>query len=63
MTLQDQYNKWKETTLKKTLEKFKDRKERFETSAGVEVPRVAVPSGGLDTPRDEHAGLLGHRLG
>ncbi len=48
MTIQDQYKKWKETTLKKSLEKFKERKERFETSAGIEVPRVALP--GLDTP-------------
>jgi len=44
MTLQDQYNKWKETTLKKSLDKFKERKERFETSAGIEVPRVAMPA-------------------
>jgi len=60
MTINDQYNKWKESTLKKSLDKFKERKERFETSAGVEVPRVALPAdgGGLDTPRDEHAGLL-----
>jgi methylmalonyl-CoA mutase, N-terminal domain len=43
MTLNDQYNKWKESTLKKSLEKFKERKERFETSAGIEVPRVAMP--------------------
>ena len=43
MTLNDQYNKWKETTLKKSFEKFKERKERFETSAGIEVPRVALP--------------------
>jgi methylmalonyl-CoA mutase N-terminal domain/subunit len=47
MTLNEQYKKWKETTLKKSLEKFKERKERFETSAGVEIPRVALP--GLDT--------------
>ena len=45
MTLNDQYNKWKENTLKKSLEKFKERKERFETSAGIEVPRVALPDG------------------
>jgi hypothetical protein len=38
MTINEQYNKWKETTLKKSLEKFKERKERFETSAGIEVP-------------------------
>ena len=44
MTINEQYNKWKETTLKKSLEKFKERKERFETSAGIEVPRVALPA-------------------
>ena len=63
MTIQEQYDRWKATTLKKSLDKFKERKERFETSAGIEVPRVALPRGfdtpsGLDTPRDEHAGLL-----
>ncbi len=47
MTLQNQYNKWKESTLKKSLDKFKERKERFETSAGIEIPRVALP--GEDT--------------
>ncbi|HXD11236.1 MAG TPA: methylmalonyl-CoA mutase family protein, partial [Anaerolineales bacterium] len=52
MTINDQYNKWKESTLKKSLEKFKERKEHFETSAGIEVPRVAMPAG-LDTP-EEH---------
>ena len=45
MTLQEQYNKWKETTLKKSLDKFKERKEHFETSSGIEVPRVALPVG------------------
>ena len=59
MTLNEQYNKWKETTLKKTLEKFKERKERFATSSEIEVPRVAMPAGGLDTP-GEH-GLLDHQ--
>jgi methylmalonyl-CoA mutase N-terminal domain/subunit len=63
MTLKDSFLKWQETTLKKTLEKFSERKTRFETSAGVEVPRVALP--GLDTPRgldtaDERR-LLDHR--
>ena len=43
MTLQEQYNKWKQTTLKKSLDKFKERKERFETSSGIELPRVALP--------------------
>ena len=57
MTLNDQYNKWKENTLKKSLEKFKERKERFETSAGVEVPRVALPLGGDDTGRGDESYL------
>ncbi|MCI0556373.1 MAG: methylmalonyl-CoA mutase family protein [Anaerolineae bacterium] len=63
MTIQEQYNRWKETTLKKSLDRFKERKERFETSSGIEVPRVALPIGGsgLDTPREEHAGLLDHQ--
>jgi methylmalonyl-CoA mutase N-terminal domain/subunit len=61
MTLNDQYNKWKESTLKKSLEKFKERKERFETSAGVEMPRVALPTGGLDTTAEEHRRLLDHQ--
>jgi len=43
MTIQDQYKKWKETVLKKSLDKFKERKEIFATSSGIEVPRVAMP--------------------
>lgn len=43
MTLSDRFTQWKETTLKKSLEKFKERKERFETSSGIEVPRLATP--------------------
>ncbi len=42
-TLQDQYNRWKETTLKKSLEKTKERKEKFQTTAGIEIPRLALP--------------------
>ena len=43
MTFNDQYNKWKQSTLKKSLDRFKERKERFEYSSGVEVPRLALP--------------------
>ncbi len=43
MILNDQYNKWKEKTLKKSLDKFKGRKEHFETSAGIKVLRAALP--------------------
>ncbi len=48
MTLQDQYNKWKENTLKRSLDKFKERKTRFETSSGIELPRLALPDVGLN---------------
>src|SRR6266498_1746369 len=44
MSLNEQYNKWKETTLKKSLDKFKERRERFETSSGIELPRIGLPS-------------------
>jgi methylmalonyl-CoA mutase, N-terminal domain len=43
MTLKDSFQKWQETILKKSLDKFKERKARFETSSGIEVPRVPVP--------------------
>jgi methylmalonyl-CoA mutase, N-terminal domain len=55
MTLQDQYNKWQEKTLKRSLDKFAERKPRFETSAGIEIPRVALPL--HDEP--DYAGNLG----
>ena len=63
MTINDQYNKWKESTLKKSLEKFKERRERFETSAGIDVPRVALPvdGGGLDTTAENRRHLLDHQ--
>ena len=43
MTLQDQYNRWKESTLKRSLDKFPERKQRFETSSGIELPRLGLP--------------------
>jgi methylmalonyl-CoA mutase N-terminal domain/subunit len=55
MTINEQYSKWKETTLKKSLDKFKERRERFETSAGIEVPRVALPSHASTTGQENAA--------
>ncbi len=49
MTLKDSFQKWQETILRKSLDKFKERKVRFETSSGIEVPRVPLP--GLDAER------------
>jgi methylmalonyl-CoA mutase N-terminal domain/subunit len=44
MTLKASFQKWQETILRKSLDKFKERKERFETSSGIEVPRVPLPA-------------------
>ena len=44
MTIKDSFQKWQDTILKKSLDKFKERKARFETSSGIEVPRVPVPA-------------------
>src|ERR1051325_11401368 len=54
MTLKDSFQKWQETTLKKSLDKFKERKERFETSSGIEVPRVPLPDGDRDASSRDH---------
>lgn len=54
MNIQKQYDRWKEATLRKTLEKSPERKPRFETSAGIQVPRVALPK---DEDKDYEAKL------
>ena len=43
MTLKDSFQKWQDTILNRSLDKFKERKERFETSSGIEVPRLPLP--------------------
>ena len=58
MNLQAQYNKWKETTLKKSLDKTSERKTRFETTAGIELPRLSLP-GEADPVYPERLGFPG----
>ena len=58
MTLQDQYKKWQENILKKSLDKFKERRERFETSSGIEAPRLSLP-GGADSAYLDRLGFPG----
>lgn len=58
MTLQEQYKKWQENILKKSLDKFKERRERFETSSGIELPRLALP-GEADPVYSERLGFPG----
>ena len=54
MTIKASFQKWQETTLKKSLDKFKERKERFETSSGIEMPRVPLPDD-ASSPGQENA--------
>ena len=44
MPIHDQYTRWKENTLKKVTDKFPERKTRFETSSGIELPPLHVPT-------------------
>ena len=58
MSIEDQYKKWKETTLKKSLDRFKERRERFEYSSGLEVPRLLTPPE-ADSAYEEKLGFPG----
>jgi methylmalonyl-CoA mutase N-terminal domain/subunit len=55
MSLKDEYNRWKETTLKKTLDKYPERRPEFRTSSDIELPRVSLPA--ADDP--DYVGRLG----
>jgi methylmalonyl-CoA mutase N-terminal domain/subunit len=58
MTLKDSFQKWQDSILKKSLDKFKERKARFETSSGIEVPRVPLPVDG-DSDYEQKLGFPG----
>lgn len=55
MSLQEQYKRWKESTHKKSIERFPERKPKFETSSGIELPPVFLP----DTPTPGYMDKLG----
>jgi methylmalonyl-CoA mutase N-terminal domain/subunit len=59
MTIKDAFNKWQDSTLKKSLDKFSERKQRFETSSGIELPRVALPDGEADAAYEQRLGFPG----
>jgi len=58
MNLKDSFKEWQDSTLQKSLARFAERKLRFETSAGIEVPRVALPPDG-DFDYSEKLGFPG----
>ena len=43
MPIQAEYTRWKENTLKKVTDRFPERKPRFETSSGIELPPLNLP--------------------
>jgi len=43
MNLQEQYKRWRENTHKKSVERFPERKPKFQTSSGIELPPVSLP--------------------
>ncbi len=43
MTINEQYSRWKETTLKNSTDRFPERKTKFETSSGIQLPACLAP--------------------
>lgn len=43
MNHQTEYLRWRETTYKKSIDRFPERKPKFQTSSGIELPPVFVP--------------------
>lgn len=58
MTLRESFLRWTKEVLEPSIKKFPERRGRFETSSGTELPRVALP---VEAPRDytEELGLPG----
>lgn len=44
MTIQNQYSRWKETTYKKSIDRFAERRPSFSTSSGIEIPAALPPN-------------------
>ena len=58
MSLQDESARWQRETLDPSIKRFPERKPRFETSSGLEVPRLALPRDG-EPDYDEKLGFPG----
>jgi len=50
---------WEETELKKTLDRFPERKEKFTTGSGMEIDRICLPDSGDEEQYLEKLGLPG----
>ena len=54
MTSQDEHKRWEDEILNPALKKFTERKNDFETSSGIEIPRLSLP---LEPATDYEASL------
>lgn len=54
MSLLDKFNRWEDTLVQKTIQRFPERKETFTTSSDIEVKRLYTPN---DTPQNYEAEL------
>jgi len=43
MTIEKEYERWEDEILKPVINRFPERKENFETSSGIPLPRMALP--------------------
>jgi len=57
-SLKDEQKRWEETTLAKSLKRFPERKEKFSTSSGIELPRLLLP-GDAESDAVEKLGFPG----
>jgi methylmalonyl-CoA mutase, N-terminal domain len=55
MAFKEKLEQWQNTTLKKVLDRFAERKEKFETSSGIHIPRLALPT----PPESDYPAELG----
>jgi len=44
MTLKEKFQHWQETLLKGALDRFPERRKQFETSSGIGIPRIGLPT-------------------
>jgi methylmalonyl-CoA mutase N-terminal domain/subunit len=58
MNHETEYKRWLETTLKKSIERFPERRPKFETSSGIDLPPV-LPPGDADSDYADKLGFPG----
>ncbi len=58
MSIKDAFDRWQERTLNPSIKKTSERKTHFETSAGIELPRLALPQD-EETGYEEKLGFPG----